>query len=360
MKASIIGGGIAGLAAGISLKKKGIQATVFERMENYSKNGMGFILMPNGMEALDNLGVGDEIRRVSKSLKTITLRDEKGDLIEQKALSETYAISRYDCIKILVDNLGRENIQFDCKFSHFEEENGKYKAACFENDKYSEADIFIGADGLNSMTRRYLYPDWVTSYVRVKELVGLIECPELATQMGDGFMKTQSSKQGLSFGIVPSGHNKIIWFLQFDSNLWDLQNLSPEAKKKFADLRVGNWPSPIPEILEKADFSNVYLWNTKDMDIPPSFFHNNLLLIGDALHPFLTFTSQGTNSALKDAVILGDNLIKNQLEIKASFSSFEGERRQKLIEYNKTGRQIANHFLNPLETSKQVMIPLIK
>jgi 2-polyprenyl-6-methoxyphenol hydroxylase-like FAD-dependent oxidoreductase len=57
----IVGGGIAGLCAAIGLAKVGIEAHVYESAIELKGIGAGFGLAANAMQALEHLGLKDEI-----------------------------------------------------------------------------------------------------------------------------------------------------------------------------------------------------------------------------------------------------------------------------------------------------------
>ncbi len=61
--AIIIGGGIAGPVTAIALRQAGIEAVVYEAYPQ-SSNGLGggMSMAPNGLDALDVIGVGDMVR----------------------------------------------------------------------------------------------------------------------------------------------------------------------------------------------------------------------------------------------------------------------------------------------------------
>ena len=61
---AIIGGGIAGLALGIMLKKNNIPNVIFERSSNVSENGAGISISPNGKFILEKFEVLDELKKI--------------------------------------------------------------------------------------------------------------------------------------------------------------------------------------------------------------------------------------------------------------------------------------------------------
>lgn len=63
---AIIGGGVAGLASAVSLKKiAGVRPTVFEAEQGFRHGGFGLALWPNGLRALHHMDISlhDEVVR---------------------------------------------------------------------------------------------------------------------------------------------------------------------------------------------------------------------------------------------------------------------------------------------------------
>ncbi|NEP41274.1 MAG: NAD(P)-binding protein [Okeania sp. SIO2G4] len=65
-KVAIIGAGPGGLATAIALRKKGIDAHVYERARGFRPVGAGVSLKPNGLRCLDAIkpGLVDKLRRL--------------------------------------------------------------------------------------------------------------------------------------------------------------------------------------------------------------------------------------------------------------------------------------------------------
>lgn len=57
----IIGGGIGGLAAALSLSHKGIRTLLIEQADEFREVGAGIQVGPNGFRALETLGVADQL-----------------------------------------------------------------------------------------------------------------------------------------------------------------------------------------------------------------------------------------------------------------------------------------------------------
>ena len=77
--ALVIGGGIAGPVAAMALQKAGIDAVVYEAFPSRADGaGGGLTLAPNGLDALDVIGVGDLVRPVGTPTTGIVMQDWKG------------------------------------------------------------------------------------------------------------------------------------------------------------------------------------------------------------------------------------------------------------------------------------------
>lgn len=61
----ILGAGICGLSTALALHRKGIPSLVLERSDSLRQTGAAISILDNGWRALDQLGVGAELRKKS-------------------------------------------------------------------------------------------------------------------------------------------------------------------------------------------------------------------------------------------------------------------------------------------------------
>jgi 2-polyprenyl-6-methoxyphenol hydroxylase-like FAD-dependent oxidoreductase len=186
-------------------------------------------------------------------------------------------------------------------FSHFIYDNEKVVAAQFSNGEIEYGDIFIGADGANSIARKEIFGEICFTKVEVKEIVGSVHNEELYKRYNDVFTKFQKEDKGLSFGLIPTAENQFVWFIQYDAVLGNASNFSADELKTFCKDLTSEFPSLVTEVIEATNFSNSYIWNTRDFDLLPTFHKNNTVLVGDAAHVAVPFTSAGVTNAIIDA-----------------------------------------------------------
>ena len=78
MRVIIIGSGIAGLSAAIALRKVGIDVAVYERAPELREVGAGISLWANALRALDYIGTGESVRKVSLKMTRSEIRAKNG------------------------------------------------------------------------------------------------------------------------------------------------------------------------------------------------------------------------------------------------------------------------------------------
>jgi len=102
MDIAIFGAGIAGLMAAIALRAQGHRCHIYERMRQGQDTGMGFILMPEGIECLQSFGVkfGEQGGAL---LEKYCCRNSAGlGLYEQPLPAGTRSIRRRDLVAALM------------------------------------------------------------------------------------------------------------------------------------------------------------------------------------------------------------------------------------------------------------------
>lgn len=133
----------------------------------------------------------------------------------------------------------------------------------------------------------------------------------------------------------------------------------PQSLFQICQKLLVHFPDDVQIILHHNDFSNSYMWNTTDFDLLDSFHSNNIVLIGDAAHLALTFTSAGTTNALIDAKVLMDLLMQYD-HYEDAFKAFYEQRAKSVEDHTLLGRQIKNTFLTSTEESlDEIKVPLI-
>ena len=347
MKILIIGGGIAGLATAIALRRQGINAQVYERATALREVGAGLSLWRNALVVLDAIGVGDACRAHSAPYTGAALRRWNGRVIVSPAESELkrlvgevgLVLHRATLQQILSEALGPEHLHLGHTCLSIQE-SAQGVTATFDGIGDVHADGLIGADGLHSVVRcAILGPDepvysgytaWrgVTSFDHAEIAVG------------------ESWGPGQRFGQVPMARGEVYWFAT--------RNAPPGARahggEKAEVLRLfGSWHHPIASLVERTDASAVLRNDIYDRPPARTWSRGRVTLAGDAAHPMTPNLGQGACQALEDAVVIS-RALHAAPDIATAWQLYERTRRLRAAFVTRASRRIGamGQLENPL------------
>lgn len=309
---------------------------------------MGFILVPECIADLQSFGVDVP----GMPLDNFLFRDSDGRVLQEQAMPHgCHGIRRRNLIAALVRSLPeQETLIFDAELEGLELDEGHCVRGATLNrggrSSQIRADLYVAADGIGSRGRQVLFPEWPTSQAQVMEVVGLVRCKTTVRWAAGNFNKFHAAQGGIALGILPVDREHVVWYLQFDAHRFPPPQESPQVRHDFVNKLVGGWADPIPHLLANTDFSHMYLWQPVDTELIPHFNQGNLVLIGDAAHPFLPFTSQGVAAAVADAVTLA-GVLKTGDDLASALHRYSFERHRQCSPYVARGRELMRNFLSP-------------
>jgi 2-polyprenyl-6-methoxyphenol hydroxylase-like FAD-dependent oxidoreductase len=163
--ALIIGGGIAGPALALFLKKAGISSAVYEAYRSTEGVGGGLSLAPNGMNVLNELGLADKIKARGTVALELSFRSETGRVLarvdngSKKYGQPAVAMRRADLHEVLAQEIRRRGIAvaYEKRLTDISYTSDHKKVvAHFADGSDAEGDILIGADGRATRFSGYL------------------------------------------------------------------------------------------------------------------------------------------------------------------------------------------------------------
>ncbi|HTE32604.1 MAG TPA: FAD-dependent monooxygenase, partial [Chryseolinea sp.] len=174
MKIIIAGGGIGGLVAAISLHRIGMEVTVFESVDELKPLGVGINLLPHCVRVLTYLGLLEKVEAISVETKELIYANRYGQSFwtEPRGRFAGYRWPQFSIhrgkFQVLLWSeairvLGANRLRTNCHLSAIEQDDQKVRATFVNRSgaivTIEEAELLIGADGINSELRKWLYPD---------------------------------------------------------------------------------------------------------------------------------------------------------------------------------------------------------
>lgn len=331
---------------------------------------MGFILVPEGIAALERFGVHLAGDVSGAPLNRYHCRDSAGRIVYEQAMpAGSRGIRRRDLTMALMRALdGGEAVVF-ADFEGLDvSEDFQVTGAHLRwqgDSRAVIADLYVGAEGVNSRARQTIFPDWPVTPDQVPEFVGLVRCEKAVHWADHNLNKFHAADGGIAFGILPVDHEHVVWYLQFDSQRFPLTagvmhgdpQVLARARRTFVEGLIGAWAHPIPFLVANTDFSRVHLWRPIETDLVPRFHRGNVVLVGDAAHPLSPFTSQGVSSAIADAIALAEEVdgASSNDELMRGLDRYSARRHAQCAPYVAQGRDLVQRFLEPLSEGNAVL-----
>ncbi|GAB2846196.1 salicylate hydroxylase [Lentzea nigeriaca] len=286
--------------------------TVVERATRLSAVGSGLVLYPNGIKAADaaNPDLGARIRAAghvpgpgdARPLVapdgTVLSADPIGGLADRFGAPQV-SLLRYALQQALIATTGDAELitgaSVDCHSDH-----GDHVSVELSTGDTIRADLLVGADGVNSRTRRRLFDDGAPVYRGYTSLRGRSSVPRCypngVTVAGDG----------IDLFVAPVGGGRVYWTAKVVAEQGDWPALDAGTALAALLRRIRDWHPPIVDMIRRTDReSGIVITDICDRDPIDDWARGRGVLIGDAAHPMSPAMGQGASMALEDAAELG-------------------------------------------------------
>jgi 2-polyprenyl-6-methoxyphenol hydroxylase-like FAD-dependent oxidoreductase len=308
-RAAVIGGGVGGLGAGIALTQAGWEVTVYEAAAELQPLGAGLSIWPNGVRALRSLGLDDLVKVAARPGAAVrradgsTLAGFESTAIEERFGEPLVCFHRGDLHEGLVRRLGEEKLRLGARLTACEGNELR-----FADGSVEQADLVVGADGINSVVRGALFG---TEEPRDSGLAAFRGVAQFDGEVAEG---EWWGARG-SAGMLRLGGDRVYWFVCFRGEP------DPEALPDY----LADFGPSLAEVVERTPARDVLLHRLVDRGPLRGWSQGTTTLLGDAAHPMLPFLGQGACSALEDAVALGKAIGANETA-PAALAQYERER----------------------------------
>jgi 2-polyprenyl-6-methoxyphenol hydroxylase-like FAD-dependent oxidoreductase len=174
----------------LSLQKLGIKATIYEsRPKHYPQPGT-IVLIPNSLRILDRLGILSVIKEGAFAFNLFNLVKKDGSIIGRLIMGseERYGytalrIYRDELRSALLDAAEKSGVEvkYGMRCTGIETETSSQATATFENGEKAQADLIVGADGVNSKVRTHIHPDVASEYTGGMFITGSLDREDLGS-----------------------------------------------------------------------------------------------------------------------------------------------------------------------------------
>jgi 2-polyprenyl-6-methoxyphenol hydroxylase-like FAD-dependent oxidoreductase len=349
----VIGGGIGGLSVAIGLRRYGIEADVYERRTAVEKieAGAGMVLWHNAVRALQQIDVAPHLAPIADALEFAEWQSSRGPRLahwDVKGMTETlgaptYGIRRANLHKVLAAQLPESALHLSMNCTGFTQDaNGA--TATFEDGTEVQADVLIGADGINSAIRGQLLGKEDPRYAGYTLWFGVVE-PGATDPLPPSFHEIAGP--GARFFSFPVGEGRSYWSAVRNAAAGGHDPASGPMGTLLETFK--GWPDPVERLLKATDESTIARRDIVDRKPVTSWSQGRVVLMGDSAHPITFNLGQGAAQAIESAVVLSDRL-GQAADIPTAIREFEDQRHKRTASFSNRAYQIGNmgRWTNPV------------
>jgi 2-polyprenyl-6-methoxyphenol hydroxylase-like FAD-dependent oxidoreductase len=356
LKVIIIGAGTGGSCLAHGLKRAGVEVAVFERDRTRTSGPDGYRvgLSPGGSLALSQCLPADlydtfvvtcarpprYFNLLTEHLQETLSFGEQDTQLGDDPINSEKTVSRATLRQVLLTGL-EDVVQFDKKFTHFEQNIDGTVTAFFEDGTSATGDVLVAADGTNSRIRKQLLP-----HARLEDSGMLGMGGKLPITPESKALLSPKILEGMSMVFAPKGYGLIIHVVEFK---WNQDGPKPGVSARDAELiarwsglkydpsedyigwgfwaarqhfpqdplalkgeelikltldMTTDWHGNLRRLISLTDPSSVYLINIRTSVPIDPWPSSNVTLLGDAIHTMTPGRGVGANTALRDAALL--------------------------------------------------------
>jgi 2-polyprenyl-6-methoxyphenol hydroxylase-like FAD-dependent oxidoreductase len=323
MKALVVGGGVAGLAAAVAFRRAGIEHHVFERAPEVREIGAGLSVWRNGIEALGWLGVAGDVVAAGSPIDEIRVLSWRGRVFHRIPVARyepNVAVKRQDVLAALATAVDPETIRTGARVVSVErhEDGGSLR---FEDGSIVDGDMVVGADGIFSTVRGALFPGWEPGYAGHVAWRGIADVSDPRWLEGISFNWYGRAKH---FALIPLKEGRTFWYATQNLPADAPDGGRDEIADAFADCVEG-----VSELIRATDPEWIVRTRLFDLPFRGHWVSGRVALIGDAAHAMRPNLGQGACTALEDAVVLAQSL-RGATDVRAALGSFERARMRRV------------------------------
>jgi len=365
LRVAVAGGGLGGLCLAQGLLRAGADVTVYERDASLAGRRQGYRLhldaraglalqacLPPESLALFQATCGQASRRrtvVSEKLRVQheqVAADTRSDPYAPATLSTS--VNRLTLREILAAGLdGR--IAFGHELDRYQAGSGGVTLH-FADGQRADADVLVGADGVNSAVRRQYLPSAEPAGSGGRCIYGKTPLsPQTALPMvvDEGFTAVVGGRIGMAMGVVrfrqrpevfglSPAQDYLMWAVAGDGREFgvpddQLTALDPAGLHALSAELIRTWHPDLRALHALADIDETFAIRVRTSPPAPAWPPSRVTVLGDAIHAMSPARGSGANIALQDAALLSSALTSaaaDGADVVAAIGDYERQMRE--------------------------------
>jgi 2-polyprenyl-6-methoxyphenol hydroxylase-like FAD-dependent oxidoreductase len=363
-RALIVGGGIGGLAAALSLHRAGVEVEVHEQADEVRELGVGINVLPSAIAVLADLGLLDALVAAGIETHELLMTTRRGELIwrERRGLAAGHGVPQVSIHRgrlqgILAEALRQRvsdcSIHLGHRLAGFADSDEGVVARFVDRAGHlrseTSAAALIGADGIHSTVRRLLFPAegpprWNGSML----WRGATTWPAFLdgrSMIVAGGMSGKFVVYPIAVGPTPrtrlTNWGVVAPLARPGATPPRREDWSRPAHRPDVEAFVTRFTSGVVDVARLvAATEEIFEYPLCDRDPLDRWSHGRVTMLGDAAHPMFPMGSNGATQAIIDGDVLATHLGAPGGEVVEALGRYEQERAPataRLVALNRAG-----------------------
>lgn len=308
----VVGGGTAGNAVTVLLRRSGVQVDLIEAKPDWNATtGSGITVQGNALRVLREVGVWNQVLACGYAYNAVGITTPDGTVLHVQEdhrtggddLPATVGMQRPQLQQILIDAVRASgaDVRLGTTAEAIEQHADRVHVR-FSDGTERSYDLVIGADGIGSRTRAQI------GVTDKPEPTGMAIWRATAPRPAS-VVRTDLAYGGPAYiaGYCPTGATTLYAYV-VEANR-DRATIPPERyadeMRRLAEHYGGAWTEITPHLCDPTKVN--YTWFDRLL-VEGSWHRGRVVLVGDAVHACPPTMAQGAAMSLEDALVLAELL----------------------------------------------------
>ena len=352
---AVVGGGIGGLAAALSLFRAGVDVQVFEQASALMEVGAGIQISPNASRLLHRLGLSAALDRTGvRPVAVHQRRWDDGRTLQRAPLGEAveaafgapyYHFHRADLLKTLADALPSHRLHLGHRLAGFTDHGDRVELR-FAHGERAAAAVLVGADGIHSTVRGDLFGPERARFTGCVAYRGLVPADRLGHLELEVLANNWMGPGAHFVHYFVAGGRLVNFVAIMERESWTRESWTDRGEVADALAAFKGWHPLVTSIIGAVD--ETFIWALLDRAPLDRWSVGRVTLLGDACHAMLPFMAQGAAQSIEDGATLAACLLEDgAADVASALRRYEALRRPRAARLQEMSRANKTRFHLP-------------
>jgi 6-hydroxynicotinate 3-monooxygenase len=328
---AVIGAGLGGATAAALLQREGFEVRVYEQARSFERIGAGIHVSANVLKVLRHLDAEHRLSRIGIHPDTFTSRKwDTGEVLfelplgttgEQKYGASYLTVHRHDLHAAILEKVRPETIRFDCRLTDVQPA-GAAAHLSFGDGSAADADVVIGADGVNSRLREAVVGPNKSRFTGAVAHRAIYPAALLGGMEVRNCSKWWGPNSHILIYYIEQSRNEI-YLVTSAKGEWHSQASWEFCSREEVATAFEGFHPEVRTVIETAP--QLTKWPILDIKPIDTWSKGPLVLLGDACHAMTPYMASGAAMAIEDAAVLARCLLRSD-DNAAAFALYQTTR----------------------------------